>query len=372
VSEREPSGVSAGSKPLITANQVTILRLALIPIPCWLLYQGTHGQYIALIVATVLGCTDFVDGYLARKQGPTVLGGLMDPIADKVFIATTFLPAVDLHWVPSWLVALLFVREFFVTAARSSYEKREQTLKSTYLARYKTWVQMCGVGVLMLLSAATPDFMDWFFGALAFAPVVGYAVVRLGFGRHWKGASWFAISFSILFIIHRAFGGHVLAVTLMYFIVGVTWASGLGYLLSVGKLRGRGRVSAGEVVRLTTSIALPALAVLAQSRADSPSWAIIALVAFEMAHGGLDNLLSHHHAEASAMSWGLRTGTEGAFYLLAWLAPSSNMAYGACLGALVVGTTGLVFAFVQKRRYYLDTPAPSLQTKAAVVQNTFV
>src|SRR5581483_5239584 len=103
----------------ITANQVTSLRLALTPIPCWLLYQGVHGQFAALVFATLLGCTDFVDGYLARKHGPTVLGGLMDPIADKVFIAITFLPAVDLGWCPPWLVAALFAREFVVTAARS-------------------------------------------------------------------------------------------------------------------------------------------------------------------------------------------------------------------------------------------------------------
>ncbi|MGZ3407482.1 MAG: CDP-alcohol phosphatidyltransferase family protein, partial [Polyangia bacterium] len=176
---------SSAQKPLITANQVTLVRLALIPLPCWLLYCGTTGQYAALIFATLLGCTDFVDGYLARKYGSTVLGGLMDPIADKVFIAATFLPAVDLHWVPSWMVALLFVREFFVTAARTSYERRDLPLKSSYLARYKTWVQMCGVGILMLLSAATPLFMDWFLGTLALLPVVGYVALRLVAGRRW-------------------------------------------------------------------------------------------------------------------------------------------------------------------------------------------
>jgi cardiolipin synthase len=356
---------TAKARPLVTANQVTMLRLALIPIPCWLLYQGTHGQYLALILATLLGCTDFVDGYLARKQGPTVLGGLMDPIADKVFIATTFLPAVDLRWVPSWLVAMLFVREFFVTAARSSYEKRDLQLKSSYLARYKTWVQMCGVGVLMLLSAASAQFMDLFLGALALLPVVGYVALRLIARRRWKGAGWFAISFAALLLIHRTFGGHVLSVALMYFIVGVTWASGLGYLFSVGQLRGRGRVTMGELVRLVTSIALPVLAVLAQSRADSPSWAIIALVAFELAHGGLDNLLSHHRAEAGATAWGLRTGAECGLLLWACLTPSSMIAYAAGVAALVVGALGLVVAFVQKRRYYLDPPALSPAAPAA-------
>jgi CDP-diacylglycerol--glycerol-3-phosphate 3-phosphatidyltransferase len=345
---------SPGQKPLITANQVTLIRLALIPIPCWLLYQGTNGQYAALILATLLGCTDFVDGYLARKYGGTVLGGLMDPIADKVFIAATFLPAVDLHWVPSWMVALLFVREFFVTAARTSYERRDLQLKSSYLARYKTWVQMCGVGVLMLLSASTPAFMDWFFGAMALLPIVGYVALRVIAGRRWKGAGWFAVSFAGLLLIHRSFGGHVLAIALMYFIVAITYASGLGYLFSVGKLKGRGRVTAADLVRLTTALALPIVAVGAQSRPDSPSWAIISLVAFEMAHGGLDNLLAHHRAEDGALRWGTRLVSECLLLLGAWLVPSSTMSHSLAFAALGVSTVGLVVAFVQKRRWYLD------------------
>jgi len=359
------------AKPFITANQVTLVRLALIPIPCWLLYHGTTGQYVALIFATLLGCTDFVDGYLARKYGGTVLGGLMDPIADKVFIAATFLPAVDLRWVPSWLVALLFVREFFVTAARTSYERRDTPLKSSYLSRYKTWVQMCGVGVLMLLSAATPEFMDWFFAALAILPVVGYVAIRLIARRRWKGAGWFAVSFSVLLLIHRSFGGHVLAVSLMYFIVGIIWASGLGYLFSVGKLGGRGRVVPGGIVRLVTSIVLPCVAIGAQWRTDSPSWALIALMAFELAHGGLDNLLAHHRAEDGAVRWGARLVAECLLLGLAWWIPSTTLSRSFCFAALLVSAVGLVIAFVQKRRYYLDEKpravAAAASTKPAAV-----
>jgi cardiolipin synthase (CMP-forming) len=357
-------------KPLITANQVTLVRLALIPIPCWLLYHGTSGQYAALILATLLGCTDFVDGYLARKYGGTKLGGLMDPIADKVFIAATFLPAVDLQWVPSWMVAVLFVREFFVTAARTSYERRDLQLKSSYLARYKTWVQMCGVGVLMLLSAATPAFLDWFFAALTALPLVGYVALRLVARRRWKGAGWFAVSFGSLLVIHRLFGGHVLAIALMYFIVAVTYASGLGYLFSVGKLRGRGVVTAGEIVRLVTSIALPCVAVGAQSRPDSPSWALIALVAFEMAHGGLDNLVAHYRAEDGALRWGARLFSEIGLLTAAWVVPSTALSHSFAFAALGVSAVGLVVAFVQKRRYYLDEKpraAPATSAKPATV-----
>lgn len=358
-------------KPLITANQVTLVRLALIPIPCWLLYQGIPGQIAALIFATLLGCTDFVDGYLARKHGPTVLGGLMDPIADKVFLAATILPAVDLHWVPSWLVALLFVREFVVTAARTSYERRDLQLKSSYLARYKTWVQMCGVGVLLLLSSAKPTFMDAFLAALAILPVVGYVALRLLARRRWKGAGWFAVSFAALLVVHRTCGGHVLAVTLMYFIVGVTWASGLGYLFSVGRLRGRGRVTAGEIVRVITSIVLPCVAIGEQSRPDSPSWALIMIVSFELAHGGLDNLLAHHRAEDGAVRWGARLVSECLLLTGAWLAPSTPLSHSLVFAALGVATVGLVVAFVQKRRYYLEdkprvVPAPSTKPATAL------
>src|SRR5262245_48022493 len=121
------------------------------PLLCAMLYGGELARLWAVILGTLIGCTDFVDGYLARKHGPTVLGGLMDPIADKVFIAVGFLPYADQGWVPWWLVAALFVREFLVTALRSSFEVRQKALKSSYLAKVKTWVQMIGLGLVLFV-----------------------------------------------------------------------------------------------------------------------------------------------------------------------------------------------------------------------------
>ncbi len=103
----------------------------------------------------------------------------MDPIADKVFIAVCFLPAIDMGWLPAWMVGGLFVREFAVTAARSVCERRGVSLKSPYLARYKTWAQMCGIGVLFLLGAAPDWVMDYVFMALADLPG---AVLRAALG----------------------------------------------------------------------------------------------------------------------------------------------------------------------------------------------
>ncbi len=355
------------ASPRITANQVTFLRLALIPIPCWLLYQGEQGQYAALIFATLLGCTDFIDGYLARKQGPTVLGGLMDPIADKVFIAVTFLPAVDLNWVPAWSVAALFVREFLVTAARSSYEARGQSLKSSYLARYKAWAQMCGVGMLMLLHTVSERTLDLLLGIGAVAPLLFFGIRYLLVRKAWKGASAFAASFAILLLVHQYFGSQTTSALLMYFIVAVTWASGLGYLFGVGTLRGKGAVTVGELVRLGAAVALPILAVVAQTENLAPKWCLITLVSIELAHGGLDNLLAHHRAHQGAAGWGLRVGAEIALVGYSLVATSRAAAQWDAIAAVAVGAIGLTIAFVQKRSFYLESPSVKPSKLAAQV-----
>ena len=80
-------------KPPITANQVTLLRIVLLPLGPYLLYGTVNEQWLALLFMTVLGCTDFVDGWLARRYGSTELGRLMDPIADKAFVLVGFLPS---------------------------------------------------------------------------------------------------------------------------------------------------------------------------------------------------------------------------------------------------------------------------------------
>lgn len=355
------------AKVRITANQVTFARLALIPIPCWLLYQGERGQYAALIFATLLGCTDFIDGYLARKHGPTKLGGLMDPIADKVFIAITFLPAVDLNWVPAWLVAMLFGREFLVTAARTIYEARGQSLKSTYLARYKTWVQMCGIGMMMLFHTVTERTANILLGIAAVTPLVLFAALLLVAKRRWKGAGWFAVSFGGLLGVHLLLGNHLTAQALMYFIVAVTWASGLGYLSGIRLLRGKGAITGAEVIRLVTAGVLPFLAVAAQTENLAPKWTLITLVSLELAHGGLDNLLAHYRAHQGAGGWGLRLGAECALIGWSLVTDSPLVAQLTAIGAVAVATLGLVVAFAQNRRFYLDPPAQEAPTGAQVV-----
>jgi phosphatidylglycerophosphate synthase len=257
-----------------------------------------------------------------------------------------------------------------VTAARSAYERRRLQLKSSYLARYKTWVQMCGVGVLMFINTFSTSTVNILLGIAAAAPVLAYFAARLATGRRWKGASAFAVSFAAVFAVHRLFGMHGLSLALTYFIVGITWVSGLGYLLEVGRLRGRGAMAASDLVRLVTSVALPILAVAARAQGSAPYWAVTALLSIELAHGGLDNLLAHHQAEAGALEWGARLVGECLLLVYAIGRPlgvTSAMAQTACAVAALAGLVSLCAAFVAKRRYYLEGPAKPRAGVPAVV-----
>src|SRR5262245_27597211 len=110
---------------------------------------------------------------------------------------------------------------------------------------------MCGAGVLLMLATLPDRPMDIVLGVLAGAPLVFFALRWLLVRKSWKGASWFAVSFGATFAVHRFAPdpAHHTAAALMVLIVGVTWVTGLGYLSSIGQLRGRGRITVGEVLR---------------------------------------------------------------------------------------------------------------------------
>ncbi len=348
-------------KPLVTANQVTFLRLLLIPLPCWMLYQSETARLWAIFIATLLGCTDFVDGYLARMQGPTVLGSLLDPIADKVFVAITWLPALTILKIPQWwVVMLLFIREFSITALRSVYERRGTALKSSYLARYKTWVQMIAIGLFFLFPIVPKRTMVLMLSGLTVLPMIAWLIMHFALHRRWKGGLSFFLSFSG-FCALVAFGGiELTSYVLVAFTLVVTWWSGIEYIANINKLDGR--VTAGEIVRLLGSVAIPVLSILVQLRTPIPTWIIITFVSVELSHGGFENLLAHHRDEASTLSWGGRVLVE--CVLLGVILTQPALGVPAGLAALALAVVGFAIPLWTKRKYYLvdklRTPAASI------------
>ena len=364
----------ARKKPLISANMVTVARLIPMPLLSWWVYRGLrngdeNALWLALIVGTLIGCTDFVDGYLARKHGPTVFGGLLDPIADKVFVAFAYLPFADVDFVPPWAVALMFVRELLVTALRSVYERRGLTLKTSYLAKAKTWTQMQGIGLLVLLPLIGTRHGITIMLAIGIGlPLVGGAVLYAIRKKVWPGAFWMTAAFIAIMLVHlRSHDGDQLTLEVMMgMIVGITWISGFDYVV-VGykQLRGRGDFGRADLVRLLAAIVMPFAIFAALVESPAPAWPVIMVLALELAVGGLDNLLSHHQRSAGALMWGART--LGATALLALTVVMKDQAEALAIAAALVSLAGVAWEFVRGSDYYLDARirAKALRESAA-------
>jgi cardiolipin synthase len=103
---------------LTLANQITILRIVLIPAFVLLTVYGHLGA--ALTVFLVAGATDAIDGLIARLTShPTSFGAWLDPMADKLLLVTTFvvltLPQIELtNHVPIWLTVLVITRDIVI------------------------------------------------------------------------------------------------------------------------------------------------------------------------------------------------------------------------------------------------------------------
>ena len=112
-SSQESQPVS--DRVLTPPNVLSVLRLACVPIFLWLIL--TYQDNWALVVLTLSGVSDYLDGKIARHYNlVTRVGQLLDPLADRLYILSTLLGLAWREIIPWWLVAILVSREIFGTA----------------------------------------------------------------------------------------------------------------------------------------------------------------------------------------------------------------------------------------------------------------
>ena len=101
-------------------NLITLLRMLLVVPLCWLIADGLYGG--ALVVAAIAGLSDAVDGFLAKRYGwQSWLGGILDPIADKLLLMAGFLWLAFAGDVPGWLAALVIGRDLVIVGGAVAY-----------------------------------------------------------------------------------------------------------------------------------------------------------------------------------------------------------------------------------------------------------
>jgi cardiolipin synthase len=105
-----------GLDRILTApNVITLARLVCIPLFVWLLF-GLHRQTAAAVLLAVLGATDWVDGYVARRYGQvSTFGKVLDPTADRLLVGTAVISIMVYGAVPLWFGIATIAREVLVS-----------------------------------------------------------------------------------------------------------------------------------------------------------------------------------------------------------------------------------------------------------------
>jgi cardiolipin synthase len=97
-------------------NVITLVRLLCIPLFLWLLF-GAHHQTAAAILLAVLGATDWIDGFVARRYGQvSTFGKVLDPTADRILVGTAVISIMIYGAVPLWFGIATIAREVLVSA----------------------------------------------------------------------------------------------------------------------------------------------------------------------------------------------------------------------------------------------------------------
>ena len=145
------------------ANSITFIRIILIPIFLFFLFQDTTlSRLIALGTFIIASLSDLFDGYIARKYHQvTQFGNFLDPLADKALVISTLVAFIYLDpLIPLWMVLVIIGRDLLISLMRYLGHKKNTTLKVSTLAKVKTAFQMFSIMIILLIFAVRSYRVD--------------------------------------------------------------------------------------------------------------------------------------------------------------------------------------------------------------------
>lgn len=181
------------------ANILTFSRIALIPVIAGLLLSFPHSEtarFIAFVLYSICGITDFLDGWIARKYNlHSNLGRMLDPIADKLLIAVVLLILTELHDINGINVipaAIILCRELLVSGLREFLGNARISIPVTTLAKWKTTLQIFALGFFVIgnasywISPIPPEYSNYIglfclWCAAILTVYTGYIYLKSGF-----------------------------------------------------------------------------------------------------------------------------------------------------------------------------------------------
>ena len=153
-------------------NILASLRILIAPLMFWIIlnpelftdngYHISWNYYTASLLFVLASVTDFFDGYIAREWNQTtMLGAIIDPLADKMLTLAAFLGLMMIREASAWAIYIIIVRELFITGIRTIAVSEGISVKASWAGKIKTVVQMIAIGFL-LMHWSYGDELLWF------------------------------------------------------------------------------------------------------------------------------------------------------------------------------------------------------------------
>lgn len=135
-------------------NIISVIRILLSLPVAWLLLEQSYGW--ALLLFFVAGVSDGLDGYLAKRYGwHSRLGSILDPLADKILLVTSYLCLGWVGMIPAWLVALVIGRDAVIVVGAAAFHMLigRYEMLPTWISKINTTLQIVLVLSLVLSEA---------------------------------------------------------------------------------------------------------------------------------------------------------------------------------------------------------------------------
>jgi cardiolipin synthase len=167
-------------------NLISIVRILLVAPVVWSLLDGRYE--LAIVLFAVAGISDAVDGFLAKHyHWESRLGGILDPLADKLLLICTFVSLAWLAMISWWLVGLIVFRDLVVMGGGAIYDRLIARVEAqpSWSSKLSTTLQIV-LGVLALLHLGVYPLPVALFHWLELAVAAAVIVSGIGYVLEWS------------------------------------------------------------------------------------------------------------------------------------------------------------------------------------------
>lgn len=162
--------------PWTIPNAIGFLRLGLMPVFLVLAFESGDGRSVtAAIIYAVVGGTDYLDGIAARVTGQySRLGALLDPLTDRVLVASGAIVCWHFELLPRWALAVLAIREVVMLLLGQAVLRRGLDIEINMLGRWGVWPTMFSLFLAMLTDTWVADGLLFVGVAMSIAATLQY------------------------------------------------------------------------------------------------------------------------------------------------------------------------------------------------------